>query len=374
MSSNNPTYDTRRNRLAPTRQRAAMSTFAWIDKNLLNYPVARDTRVKHAWIKHETGRYFTDLGRRITLWFGADGDRRCPNGFDVNLLLLLLGELRRQDKAEITLPSLSAMIRAMGLAPDAANLRRLRASLTLWSTISIQFRNYYVATRRVVNGEVTSGKWMPGKNVDKTLPPPFRAVKLGRPQIRISISETWYKKHKRRKRYGYRERVLLPLPMSAPAQNVVLTTLVSKDGSQKRRRRRYCRKIGVNHAARGRVLQHALATAIAYYSRTGGALKHESDGKFIRFGVAKPQFTPRKPSPLEPKQQPKSKIARLVPKRHREKDQVVGQKPHLEAIGIQPTEPKLIVGKYEADGRSCSWYEQPDGRMTADREGRIPLE
>ena len=349
-------YGARRDRIRPRPPRSEVfSTFVWIDKNLLNYPLARDSRVKHSWIQGPNGRYYTVLGRRITLWFGANANRRCPNGFDVNLLFLLLGEMRRQNKGpEITLASLSAVVRAMGLLPDATNLLRLRASLALWSTISVQFPNYYVPRRpavkgKWVDGKITSGKWLPGKNVDKTLPPPLSAVKLGKPEITISISESWYKKHKSRKRVGYQARVLLPLPMSGPAQNVVLTTLTSKEGGQPRRRRRYCRTIGINHGTRGRVLENSLGAAIDYYSRMGGALKYQLDGKFIRFGVAPPKSIPRKPSPLETKQRPKTKIERLRPKLGQSAKPVLGAPERLSALnehtGRRETVWKLPNGK-----------------------------
>ena len=60
----------------------------------MNYPLARDPRVKAIWSKSKTGRWFCDLPAderiRLRLAHGADAHlKRVPTAFDVNVLLLV---------------------------------------------------------------------------------------------------------------------------------------------------------------------------------------------------------------------------------------------------------------------------------------------
>ena len=76
------------------RLKRPVDLFAQVDRNLMNYPLARDPRVKASWSKSKTGRWFCDLpgDERIRLWLahGADARlKRLPSAFDVNVLLLV---------------------------------------------------------------------------------------------------------------------------------------------------------------------------------------------------------------------------------------------------------------------------------------------
>jgi hypothetical protein len=336
-------------------------SFALIDKNLLNYPLARDCRVRHHWVKGaKTGRNYTHLDDRITLSLPPNAEIRCPNGFDVNVLFILLAEARKQDGGKIDLPSLTAIVSKMGLGADASNLRRVRTSLTLWSTISIRFRNYYAARWR----RPDTKKGVGGTNVDRKFPPPINSLKIGRGQIRVSIHEDWREYHKK-----YFERVPLPLPMPAAAQNVVLCTIVSMATGNQRSVRKFCRKIGLNHTTRRRVLRNALQIAEQYYERNGGALSHVIEQKRIQFWIAKPDNELAAQVPLA-----QSEIHSANRTKKIERVRLIKRTKRIELVErAKRTEPRPI-GAVDEDGRRYTLYEQPDGRLTEDPEGLVPTE
>src|ERR1700693_1303316 len=72
------------------------TTFAVINRNFLNYPIARDPRVRLIWEKSpKTGRWLADLpgNSRIQLRLPENIDKctkHCPTGFDMNILFALL--------------------------------------------------------------------------------------------------------------------------------------------------------------------------------------------------------------------------------------------------------------------------------------------
>jgi hypothetical protein len=329
----------------PDEERLLKPTaFAIVNKNLLNYPLARDTRVKLEWHKNKkTGRYWAYLpgDDRIKLSFPADADRRCPNGLDINVLFFLLSEVRKQGRQTITLPSLAAILNQLGLSYGSRNLRRLNAALELWSCISIRYECYYAASRKSPGGGLSKK----GQPVVKRFPPPIGS-REGR---RLSINADWCEQQDK-----FVERLVLPLPMQAAAQNVVLCTHVTiRPASEQhdagvRKIRRFCRKVGLDHNNRSHALDRALEIAVRYFKANGGLLVFMKKDRRIAFVV-------RKPNDVK------------VP------DEPAKRKPIKRVVEQERTEPVLRQGTYE-DGRPCTWYEQPDGRNTEDYAGLKSLD
>jgi hypothetical protein len=75
-----------------------------INRNLMNFPLARDARAKVEWFQGKTGRWLADLpgeGRqshriRLIMPSGTRARmRRCPSALDMNILFQLLAEAQR---------------------------------------------------------------------------------------------------------------------------------------------------------------------------------------------------------------------------------------------------------------------------------------
>jgi hypothetical protein len=322
--------------------------FAIVNKNLLNYPLARDTRVKLEWHENKkTGRYWAYLpgDERIKLSFPADADRRCPNGLDINVLFFLLAEVRKQGRQTITLPSLAAILKQLGLSYKTGNIRRLKAAIELWCCISIRYDQYYLASSKSHGG----GLFRKGRPMVKRFPPPIASRK----GARLTIDADWCEQQDK-----FVERLVLPLPMPAAAQNIVLCTHVTirpaseaHNAGVPRWIRKFCRKIGLDHNMRGRALDHALEIAVRYFEANGGSLVFMKLHRQIAFVVRKPNDVnvpcddrpaKRKPIKIEQPQQ-------------------------------QRKEPVEIRGSDE-NGHPCIWYEQPDGRNTEDYAGLKSLD
>ncbi len=259
-------------------------SFIDLNKNFLNFPLARDARVKLRKVKDaRTDKYRTPLPGedRITLRFAKGAVRRCPTGFDLNVLFLLLAEIKKQGQAAITLPSLSAIVKQMRLGVDPANLRRVRASLELWSGLSIRFNEYYDGA---------------GGNGPKRFPPPISELNIVRGgPISITIHEDW--KWKAR----YFKRLPRPLPMRASDHNTVLYAGAYEGKPLKVRVRNYCRKIGINHNNRRLTLPHALKQAKQWYREHGVSLDYAIDGKFVILTISYSGPSPVEPEALQAK-------------------------------------------------------------------------
>lgn len=277
--------------------------------------------------------------------------------------VLLLGEVARQRKRTITL-SRSAILRAIGLGADTANLRRVRAALQLWSQLSICF-NWWHAQ---------------GKNMKRTLPPPIGALDISRAQVTITVHKDW------RDNDGYIERIALPLPMNAAAQNIALCTSVQFGSTRTvqslgkwRSLTKFCRKIGLQHSTKHSSLQHALPIAEEYYERFGGYLSHRIEGGRINFEVKKPRKKPdAKARPqtetprvlLEKIERVKLVTAKLRANRVTEPKRVALIKRVLRLREREPIKQKPIrIDATDENGYRCYVYEQPDGRVTLDEEG-----
>ena len=114
-----------------------------LNRNFLNFPLARDTRAKANWFQgSRTGRWSADLpgeGReshRIRLILRAKADeemRRCPSALDMNVLFQLLAEAQRPDATtRIEFASLSDLLRRLGLEERDRERDRVVSSIVYW--------------------------------------------------------------------------------------------------------------------------------------------------------------------------------------------------------------------------------------------------
>ena len=250
------------------RLKRPLDLFAQVDRNLMNYPLARDLRVKASWSKSsKTGRWFCDLpgDKRIRLWLahGADARlKRLPSAFDVNVLLLVLARAQIQGDPVVTFPSRAAIFQSLGLSVNRAQYReRVDAALELWSAMSIRM------------------PWHPHK---KIMPPPLEVTCSKGSSLTVTVSLAWRDLGK--KKTGYFKQVPLPLPHDAATQNLVLSllTCVSEefDGDGEIMRRtsprnkvNLCRKIGLTHSTSYRAFKRACLEADEWLRRHGGALE-----------------------------------------------------------------------------------------------------
>ena len=139
------------------------------------------------------------------------------------------------------------------------------------------------------------------------LPPPLLSMDS---TTEIRIDKSWLE-------LPYTQKVHLPLPRGAAAQNLVLCLLVSYKNpgdeddppggpsiSKSRRVRRLCRKIGINHGTRNRVLEHAFQGAKRWFEQHGGSLDYvtkdlegrmvSEDGRIIFIAKNPKAINPRK--------------------------------------------------------------------------------
>ena len=249
------------------RLKRPLDLFAQVDRNLMNYPLARDSRVKASWSKSsKTGRWFCDLpgDKRIRLWLAQGAHarlKRLPSAFDVNVLLLVLARAQIQGDPVVTFPSRAAIFHSLGLSVNRARYReRVDAALELWSAMSIRM------------------PWHPHK---KTMPPPIEVTCSKGISLTVTVSVAWRDLGK--KKTGYFKQVPLPLPHDAATQNLVLSllTCVSEefDGDGEIMRRtsprnkvNLCRKIGLTHSTSYRAFKRACLEADEWLRKHGGAL------------------------------------------------------------------------------------------------------
>jgi hypothetical protein len=255
----------------------------------MNYPIARDVRLKLRWRKSEsTGRWLCDVPGADQIQLRLPGDvpsyaRRCPSALAVNVLFLLLGEAKKCGTATIEFASTASILRLLGYGVEARNRQKVKEALTLWSDLMIRFNEWYVPTRyRYVEKDGTAfDVWRKGRQpkfvaeperVARQLPPPIRSLDLKGRRIQIVIDSEWIKFGR-----SYFTRVSLPLPREAAAQNLVLALLTSHswtgDYGEKQTYHRWvrklCRKIGLNHGDRNLSLERAIDVARDWFERRG---------------------------------------------------------------------------------------------------------
>ena len=282
-------------------------TYVGINRNFLNYPLARDIRCETDW-KWLKGREcwlcrYADDRLRVYLPGDVDDDlRRCPTPFDLSVLWLLIATAQMQDRRVISFPSLSAIVRLLGASVETRNRRKVDDALDLWSIISVRFERWYAQTHEECEP----------KYKRRTFAPPIRSIEETRSGgLQIKMRDAWITPDR-----GFYAKIPLPLPRSAAAQNLVLYLMTARrievdDGKEVTRpmwRSTICRIIGVTHKTGYQVLAGAIKNAQKWFERHGGNLdQFPFDGK-LAFEIKPPKV--RKP------RQPRSKpIKRIKPTR-----------------------------------------------------------
>jgi hypothetical protein len=334
------------------------SRFALVNKNLCNYPLARDPRTRQCWWRSKpTGRWWRcDLpgGKRIRFELPNDVEERlryCPTGFDINVLLWLLSEARLKGKKTVEFQSYAAFLELLGLGSSSRNVQRLQLSLRLWCAISIKFECWYFGKK---------------KRGTRTLPPPIERLNQTRP-LRITLHKEWTGLAPR-----YYSKVRLPLPHAAAAQNIVLALAASHrrldDDDDEimfgRKVRSLCDTVGLSHSTRTRGLRDALDGPVQdWYERQRKRLTWLIANGKIGFVVGKEAAQPeRKPSPkAEPDE-------REAPKRSLPRVKLKRRQPQLDTFPKRTKEMAREVQTIGEDGNRYSMWRLPNGDYVEDHD------
>jgi hypothetical protein len=133
-----------------------------------------------------------------------------------------------------------------------------------------------------------------GLRGQQLLPPPI-TFKRNRDGIHIVLDKSWLELAK-----YYFVSVRLPLPRDAATQNAVLMLLTSTYSLKRcgdfpwrflpaRRRRKFCRSIGINHRTRNATLRNVIFSAGEWFKNQHMELEWiEHDKKLISFCIRKP--------------------------------------------------------------------------------------
>jgi hypothetical protein len=280
-------------------------SFAQINRNFCNYPIARDSHVRPRWGKGKnTGRWLCDLpgDNRIKLQLPSNADpslRRCPSAFDVNVLFTLLRLAKMQDRSTIVFRSHADILQTMGWSSsETRSYHALKRALALWSALSLRIDRWWTLGRG---------------NVGIKLEPPISRIDRPSGRVHITLDEEWCSLAKR-----FFVKAHLPLPNRAPAQNLVLWLLTmprSPTGentwvvnpNHKLTERKLCKKIGINHRTRNSVLKRAIEAAKEWFAKRGKMLEMimvNQEGH-IGFVVARPKKKTRPKNTTIPKPKPR---------------------------------------------------------------------
>ena len=259
-----------------------------INRNLMNYPLARDARAQANWFcGGKTGRWMADLPgeerntHRIRLILPADAPvslRHCPSARDMNVLFQLLAEAQRGGgTTRIEFASAAVLLRQLGFESRNRNRARLSESLIYWSEVSIRWPRWYHRQQYT----------------KLTLPPPVADAERRGNRMIVTLHPDWLQIACAKGYYAW-----LPLPLPAAAtQNLVLVILTSElqggfPGAAERDLDYYfdtvapltramdrwwlTRKMGLIHKQRNQVLDHAVVVAARWFAENGGKLKRVS--------------------------------------------------------------------------------------------------
>ncbi len=277
-------------------------------RQLMNYPLARDTRTQQSWHRSKpTGKWWLcELPGDKRIQFRLRGDiedrlRHSPTPFDVNVLLLVLAQAEQLDRRQMSFASDNAMLQALKIGIDSGTRQRLRDSLDYWCELSILYRECWHKI----------GQKEP---ITKRLPVPLQSVGKEGHRVSIVLDEQWFQLRRR-----YFEKLTLPLPNSAAAQNLVLL-LASRirepitphpdDDDPPRGHwtkqmsiETYCKKIGLTHSTRKAQFRRLLTDQSplqAYYRAIGYDL-HVIENPRGKFAFA---WFKREPPPPRVRLQP----------------------------------------------------------------------
>jgi hypothetical protein len=280
----------------PAKGKSGSKRSAKLNKNLLNYTIAR-ALAGAPWRKSEkSGRWLCE-SRTLRMSLPAAAGRRWPNAFDMEALFALLRLAQLQGSSTVCFASHNAMLKAMGQGRLARNYHKLEQALALWQVLKVSFASWYDAS-----GSIYEARWsdklkksvqvpvhkVHGQgNLARTLPPPIEAMHTDSDgSLSITLSSTWCALADR-----YYERVPLPLPQRAAAMNLVLKLHVMPRyivdatfaGTEVRSRSSLCWMLGAGRKLRLRDLVRAIAAAEKWYLQHGQVMKAVSQGKGIVF-------------------------------------------------------------------------------------------
>jgi hypothetical protein len=264
-----------------------------LNKNFLNYPLARNPRVKPEWrLEKKTLRAELPGDHRVVFELPASVEptlKRFPTPFDISVVCALLVQTRIGKGAKITFASYSEILRAMGFAVSSTNLCRLRSSIAFLSVLTIRYARYWFAGKTIKKGPPkydlrreqpwTAGPYKAGHRGVKRLTPLIEDFSDDEDGIHLTINSDWLRANGTR----FVARVDLPLPRDAAAQNIVLCALARRHDKAPRSKREqpeghsvklraFCRKVGLNHSRRTINLRSALDAAAKYFEDHGRSL------------------------------------------------------------------------------------------------------
>ncbi len=268
-----------------------------LNKNLANYPLARDARVPVEWRRGKTsGRWQADLpgDNRIQLRLPAKTPkalRRAPTAFDINVLAVLLAEVWLTDSTRIEFESVAALLRLLDRNPQHNNRLALESSLQFWERLSLRYVQWYLPGRQ----------GSPGSHARRVLPPPIKSTEFNGRRLVVRVRAEWVKLAGL-----YFVPLPLPLPATARVQNVVLLALARGFRKLDHMQGRHFRfgkntanlagKLGITYRdKRNRGIELALAEADKWLSERGWGMVawQKRNGKY-RFAAIAEVAAPRK--------------------------------------------------------------------------------
>ncbi len=186
-----------------------------LNRNFMNYPLARSMRTRPNWQKDKDGWWCTLPGDdHIELRLPETSRptlQRCPSGFDMNVLFrLLMAVQENQSKhldEQVQFRSVAALLRDLHLTADTDNCIRLFEALELWSQLSIRFGQWYEG----------------GQHSVREFPPPIEQVDLHGQRLTLTFNRRWIELVRAK---GYYAKLPIPLPNEAASQNLILMLLV----------------------------------------------------------------------------------------------------------------------------------------------------
>ena len=217
-----------------------------LNRNFMNYPLARPGRTKAVWHEDRCDRCCLPGDDRIELSVPPRSPvRRLPTGFDMNILFRLLAAVQQSHGDRVEFASLAALARDLHLSARD-NRGRVVDALELWGHLAIFYGRWYQRG---------------GTHVERNFPPPVRHVDFKGRSMTVTVAREWVRLAGEKE---YFKAVPLPLPSDSSTQNLALMVLTSRipplgeggDGrghlnfSDPLKRQSICRKIGLRHEAK----------------------------------------------------------------------------------------------------------------------------
>lgn len=306
----------RQNRVARNRATRLVWTQLRLNRNFMNYPLARSARTQPRWREDKDVLWCTLPGEnRIELSVPADWPgRRLPTGFDLNVLFRLLAAVQQSEKDHIEFASVAALLRDMHLTAHSKNCARVLNSFELWGRLAIFHSHWYQPS---------------GPHVERNFPAPIWLIDFRGQGITITLNRDWVRLANDKQ---YFAAVPLPLPQESSAQNLALLALTSTptrvgrdrehlNFSEPIKRRTLCRKIGLRHEVQK--LETITTVVEEWFAARGGrAWLIEGGGSTnIKAGQVRFAFTP----PAVPRKKPDTRRGKV-----RQNPTLEGANPTLE--------------------------------------------